>query len=50
MPAFEKNGAIFGDDGNTILFEENFAAVVTVFANANKIMCESWHDLVVADM
>ena len=48
-PAFEKNGVIFGDDGNTILFEENFSAMVTKSAKADKIVFESWHDLAIAD-
>ena len=44
-PGFEKNGVIFGNDGNTILFEENFVVMVTELADSDKIVFEGGHDL-----
>ena len=48
-PVLEKDCVIFRDEGNTMLFKEYIAAVVTEVVNADEIVFESCHNLAVVD-
>ena len=49
MPSGEEDGVVFGEDSDTVFFEEDFAAVVAELANPDEVAFEGGHDLGEAD-
>ena len=48
VPTREEAQVFFGKDSDTVLFKEDFLAVVTELANSNEVVFQGRHDLCVA--
>ena len=49
VPSGEEDGVVFGEDSDTIFFEEDFAAVVAELTYSNKVVFEGGHHLGIVD-